>query len=97
MSPRTPQISPLRADNIMKNFYLQVLTSLNFLKNLSEPLINSLARFIIFLPLFGSNPTHRLGKEVSTVDFINFLSLIAVNVVSKFVYDWLKHFFKDND
>lgn len=30
------------------------------------------------------------------MDFVTFIGIIAADVISRFVYDWLKKLFKDN-
>ena len=36
-------------------------------------------------------------KGVSAMGIAEFLGIIAADVISRFVYDWLKKLFKDND
>ena len=48
------------------------------------------------LPLSGPIASVRV-KGVSAMDFVTFIYIIAANVISDFVVDWLKKFFKDND
>ncbi len=48
------------------------------------------------MPLFGSDLT-QVRKEVSAMSIEDFILIIVANVISKFIYDWLKDAFKDND